>query len=66
MKPLTKQVYYAAIVLNTLLRFSWVLHFVPHVNLRLEGFIIGLIETSRRWLWNVRVHQLECHESRLT
>lgn len=38
---------------NLLLRFSWVLYLFDGFDLRLKGFIVALLETFRRWQWNV-------------
>ncbi|GAA99322.1 hypothetical protein E5Q_06017 [Mixia osmundae IAM 14324] len=49
-----KPFYYWAVVSNTLLRFSWVWYLakaeIPSVALR--GWIVAVLEVSRRWQWN--------------
>ncbi|KAF9156642.1 hypothetical protein BG015_003244 [Linnemannia schmuckeri] len=48
-----KWVYYLAIVLDFLGRFSWVLRFVPmNVNVMVLSFSLALAEVLRRWMWN--------------
>ncbi|KAL8291362.1 hypothetical protein RQP46_002340 [Phenoliferia psychrophenolica] len=45
--------YYVAIVLDTLLRFSWVWYLAPGLpSVQLRGFIIALLEVFRRIMWN--------------
>ncbi|KAF7316201.1 Signal transduction protein [Mycena indigotica] len=45
--------YYVAIVLNTLLRFLWILY-IPAggPDAMLRSFIVGVLEIVRRWQWN--------------
>ncbi|KAG0308115.1 hypothetical protein BGZ98_009011, partial [Dissophora globulifera] len=46
-------VYYLAIVLDFLGRFSWVLRLVPmNINVVLLSFLLALLEVLRRWQWN--------------
>ncbi|KAL8281446.1 hypothetical protein RQP46_006130 [Phenoliferia psychrophenolica] len=48
-------VYYVAIVLDFLLRFSWVLYLAPEAvapSVTLRGFIIAAMEVGRRVIWN--------------
>ncbi|KAF9124219.1 hypothetical protein BGW39_008375 [Mortierella sp. 14UC] len=48
-----KWVYYLAIVLDFLGRFSWILRFVPmNVNVMALSFSLALVEVLRRWMWN--------------
>ncbi|KAG0378862.1 hypothetical protein BGX24_002578 [Mortierella sp. AD032] len=48
-----KWVYYLAIVLDFLGRFSWILRFVPmNVNVMVLSFSLALVEVLRRWMWN--------------
>jgi EXS family len=50
-----KELYYFAIVLDLLLRFTWSLKLSPHLDHfnDLEGgiFVIELLEVFRRWVW---------------
>lgn len=47
--------YYAAIVINFLLRFTWILKLSPHLDHfnDLEGgiFTMQILEVFRRWIW---------------
>ena len=46
-------VYYAAMVTNVLLRFSWVIYLLPGpASVSLRSFIVALLEMFRRWQWN--------------
>ncbi|KAF9963130.1 Xenotropic and polytropic retrovirus receptor 1 [Modicella reniformis] len=46
-------VYYLAILLNFLARFSWVMRLVPmNVNPLVLAFSLALVEIFRRWMWN--------------
>ena len=45
--------YYFAILTNIPLRFSWVIYVAPDTSLQLKGFLVSLVETYRRWQWNV-------------
>ncbi|KAF9106253.1 hypothetical protein BGX29_010009 [Mortierella sp. GBA35] len=48
-----KRVYYLAIVLDFLGRFSWILRFVPMpVHVMVLSFSLALVEVLRRWMWN--------------
>ncbi|KAF9907622.1 hypothetical protein EC991_010741 [Linnemannia zychae] len=48
-----KWVYYLAIVLDFLGRFSWIMRFVPmNVNVMVLSFSLALVEVLRRWMWN--------------
>lgn len=44
-------IYYVAAVLNTVLRFSWVIYLAPHPSAGVQSYIIALVEASRRILW---------------
>jgi hypothetical protein len=39
-------------VLDVTGRFSWVIYLAPEPSVALRGFIVGVIEVFRRWLWN--------------
>ena len=46
-------VYYAAMLINVLLRFSWVIYLLPGpASVSLRSFIVALLEMFRRWQWN--------------
>ncbi|GAA5989572.1 hypothetical protein JCM10908_000534 [Rhodotorula pacifica] len=45
-------VYYLAALLNVILRFSWVLYLAPRPSTAVQGYIIALVEASRRIMWN--------------
>ncbi|GAA5826932.1 hypothetical protein JCM3770_006310 [Rhodotorula araucariae] len=45
-------VYYLASIANVVLRFSWVLYFLPKPSTPVLGFIIALVEAARRIMWN--------------
>ncbi|KAI7902437.1 EXS family-domain-containing protein, partial [Cokeromyces recurvatus] len=48
-----KWVYYVAVPINIILRFSWTLNIIPlPVNSLLLGFLIALLEAYRRIQWN--------------
>lgn len=46
--------YYLAVVLDILLRFSWIVYLPPspHFSVQLRGFILALLEAIRRIMWN--------------
>ncbi|KAK4056864.1 Xenotropic and polytropic retrovirus receptor 1 [Microbotryomycetes sp. JL221] len=44
--------YYVAIVFNVLTRFAWVIYLAPDSSLTLKGYIVALVEASRRIVWN--------------
>ncbi|GAA5878523.1 hypothetical protein JCM16303_002109 [Sporobolomyces ruberrimus] len=44
--------YYVFSVVNTILRFSWVIYLAPHPSAAVQSYIIALIEASRRIMWN--------------
>lgn len=44
--------YYVFSVVNVILRFSWVLYLAPHPSPSVQGYIIALVEASRRIMWN--------------
>ena len=50
-----KEVYYFAIALDLLLRFTWSLKLSPHLDRfhDMEGgiFVVELLELFRRWIW---------------
>ncbi|KAF9172941.1 hypothetical protein BGX21_002427 [Mortierella sp. AD011] len=47
------RVYYIAIVLDLLGRFSWIFRLIPmNVNAMVLSFTLALIEVLRRWQWN--------------
>jgi hypothetical protein len=37
---------------NVLLRFSWVLNFVPNIRIELLWFVVAMLEAYRRLQWN--------------
>ena len=42
-----------AIVLDTLLRFSWVFYLAPgEPSVQLRGFLLAVMEVCRRIMWN--------------
>ncbi|KAL1744890.1 EXS family protein/ERD1/XPR1/SYG1 family protein [Schizophyllum fasciatum] len=45
--------YYLAIVYNALIRFAWIMY-IPEKgpNFLLRAFIVGMLEMTRRWVWN--------------
>ncbi|KAG0055576.1 hypothetical protein BGZ83_008187 [Gryganskiella cystojenkinii] len=46
-------VYYLAIVLDFLGRFSWVVRLIPmNINVYVLSFTLALLEVLRRWQWN--------------
>ncbi|GJJ72444.1 xenotropic and polytropic retrovirus receptor 1 [Entomortierella parvispora] len=46
-------VYYLAIVLDLLGRFSWVVRLIPmNINVNLLSFVLAFLEVLRRWQWN--------------
>ncbi|KAG0089240.1 hypothetical protein BGZ93_000422 [Podila epicladia] len=46
-------VYYLAIVLDLLGRFSWIVRFMPlNINVYILSFGLAFIEVLRRWQWN--------------
>ncbi|KAI5475192.1 SPX and EXS domain containing protein [Pseudohyphozyma bogoriensis] len=47
-------IYYVAIVLNVILRFSWTFYLIPsHVpSVQFRGFLVALAEVLRRIMWN--------------
>lgn len=45
--------YYAVVIIDILLRFSWVIYLAPKPDTQLQGFIVALIEMCRRILWNI-------------
>ncbi|KAL8732454.1 MAG: hypothetical protein Q9181_003937 [Wetmoreana brouardii] len=51
----TPQIYYTAIIIDFLLRFTWSLKLSPHLDHwnDLEGsiFVMELLEVARRWVW---------------
>ncbi|KAF9926115.1 Xenotropic and polytropic retrovirus receptor 1 [Linnemannia zychae] len=48
-----KWVYYLAIVLDFMGRFSWIMRFVPmSVDVMILSFSLALVEVLRRWMWN--------------
>ena len=49
------QLYYVAIVVDICLRFTWVAYIPTEGSVRLRGFIIAVVETLRRWMWNVSI-----------
>lgn len=53
--------YYVAIVMDVLLRFSWVIYLAPEPSVQLRGFLVGLIEVCRRAMWNT--YRLYVHRS---
>lgn len=52
------QFYYFALLTNLVGRFTWFIYLMPGQTVRLKGFIVALMETARRFQWNVRVAKL--------
>ncbi|SCV74035.1 BQ2448_6467 [Microbotryum intermedium] len=57
-----KWAYYVAIVVNVILRFSWVIYLTCRgPSLALKGFLVALLEACRRIVWNTfRVESEHC------
>lgn len=50
----TRWIYYAAMGIDVLLRFTWVIYLsrATDLSVQLRGFMVALIEVFRRIMWN--------------